>query len=71
LRERVVLVVVALGALQRGPQPDHAERVDPIVYLIDARLLGVAASLDVRRSRTVEAGRDPLRLGGAGQKIAG
>ncbi len=41
LGDRVVLVVVALGAADRQPEKDRARRVDAIDDRIDAKLLDV------------------------------
>ena len=70
LRERVVFVVVALGAFERGAEPDHAERVDAVVDLVHASFLRVGAGLDVRGCAAVETGGNALRLGGVRQQVA-
>ena len=60
LRDRVVLVVVALGAAQRQAEPDLAERVGAIDVVADDELLGVGAALLVEARVAVEAGGDLL-----------
>ena len=57
LRERVVLVVVALHTLHRGAEPDRAGRVDAVDHLVGAVLFRIDARLDV-------AGRQPVKAGG-------
>ena len=71
LRQRVVLVVVALGAADRQAEPDRRRRVDAVDDRLDAELLLVDAALVVGQRVAVEAGGQLLREAGAGQQVAG
>ncbi len=70
-RERVVLVIVALAALEGGAEPDGRGRVHPVENLVDPVFLGIGAGLDVAGSAAVQAGGDFLILRGPGQEVAG
>jgi hypothetical protein len=71
LRERVVLVVVALRAGDRGAEPHGTGRVDAIDERLPTRLLDVDAALLVQEGVAVEARRDALFARGVRQHVAG
>ena len=69
-RDRIVFVIMTLGALQSGAEPDHAHGVDPVEHLVDPSFLRIAASFDVGGGTAVEAGGDFLRFGGSREEIS-
>ena len=71
LRERVVLVVVALGALDRQAEDALADGVHPVEHRLHAELLGVDAALLVDHRVAEEAGGDDLVLRRVRQQVAG
>ncbi len=71
LAERIVLVVVALGAGERGAKPDRRRRVDAIDEHFVHRLVRIDAPFLVRHRIAMEAGRDPLIDGRIWQHVAG
>ncbi len=71
LADRVVLVIVALGAADRQAEEDRAGRVDPVNDRLDPELLDIDPPLLVDLRVPVEPGRDPLCERGAGPEIAG
>ena len=71
LRQRVVLVVVALGALNGDAQHRLAERVHAVEHRLHPELFRVDAALFVDHRVAQEPGGDLLLLGGIGQQIAG
>ncbi len=71
LAERIVLVVVALRAAQRGAEPHRRRRVGAIDEHLVHRLVGIDAALLVGHRVAMEAGGDALRLGRVGQHVAG
>ena len=60
LRDRIVFVVMALGAFQGQPKPDRTDRVRAVKRLFKSRLLPLRAALAVAQRVAVEAGRDQL-----------
>jgi len=64
-------VVVALAAFHGRAEPDGAGRIHAVEHLVDAGLFRLAAGLDVRGRRAVEAGGDAGRLIRLGEQIAG
>ena len=70
VRHRVELVTVALATAEGQPQPDRPHRIDPVDHVIDAGLLGIAASLAIRHVIAMEGGGQSLVGGGVGQQIA-
>ncbi len=70
LRDRVVLVRVALGAADGQPHPDLSGRGDAVLDGGVAKLLVVGAALGVGHRVAVEAGGDELILRGHGQQVA-
>ena len=73
LRERVVLVAVALGAAEGQPQPDRGRRARPVLGRLDPELLLVvpADRRPVEHRHAVEAGGDSRSQRPAGQQVAG
>ena len=71
LGDGVVFVVVALGALEGGAEPDGAGGVDAVEDLIDAAFLGFGAGFDVGGGAAMEASGDDLIDGGVGEEVAG
>src|SRR5262249_285449 len=69
--ERVVLVVVALGADKRRPEPDGGRRVDPVEDGVDADLFPVGPRLDVDGGAAVGARGDLGFDVCAGVRVAG
>ena len=70
LGERVVLVIVALRAGHREPQPGGAGRVDAVEEVVEPLLLGDRAPLAIQQVVAVEATGDLLGGGRLGQKVA-
>ncbi len=70
LRDRVELVVVALGAGDGEPQEDGAGRVHAIDDVGGVILFGDRASLEIEHVVAVESAGDLLRDGGVRQKVA-
>ena len=71
LGDRVVLVVVALGAADRQAEEDRAGGADPVDDRLDSELLDVDPPLLVDRRIPVEPRGDPLRERGTWAEIAG
>jgi hypothetical protein len=71
LRERIVLVVVALCAGEGSAQPDRGRRVHAIDERLPARFLDVDAAFLVEERVAVEAAGDELVRRGVGQHVAG
>jgi len=71
LGERVVLVVVALGALDGRAEEDRAEGVHPVGDVLVEVLVGVGTPLGARHAIAVEGRGHPLVEGGRGQQVAG
>src|SRR5262249_3758549 len=71
LADRIILVIVALGAADGQTQEHFARGIHAIDYLLDAELLGVHTPFLIRQRVAVEAGRDSLVLRGIWKKIAG
>ncbi len=71
LRDRIELVVVAAGALERQAQHRRAERVDAIRDVFLAELLLDAAAFVRLAVQAVERGRQALLVGRVRQQIAG
>ena len=71
LRERVVFMVVALGAGHRGAHPGAHRGVHPVHDRDRAELLVDRAPLVVRERVAVEGGGHPVVDGGIGQEVAG
>src|SRR5262249_43512016 len=71
LRDRVELVVVALAAVEREPEPDGAGGRDPVVDGVPAELQRVGPALLVQHRVAMEAGRDFLVQVRPGQHVAG
>ena len=71
LRERVVLVVMALGAAHRQPEPDGAERAGPVDGLLEEVLRRIDPALAVPERIAVKPGRDPLFDRRVRQQVAG
>ena len=71
VRDRVVLVRVALGTLNRQPEKRLADGVHPVEHRVHAELLGVHASLFVQHRVPQEAGRDDLVLRRFRQQVTG
>ncbi len=69
LGERVILVVVALGAADRQAEEDRARGVDPVDDRVDPELLDVDAPFLVDLRVAVKTGGDPL--GERGIRAAG
>ena len=70
LRERIILVIVALRTLQRGPKPDCTRGVHAVDDLVDAALLRLGAGFHIRRCAAMKAGCDDLLRSRVGQQIA-
>ena len=71
LRDRVVLVGVALGALDGQAENALADGVHAVEHRLHAELLGIDAALLVDHGVAEEAGGDLLVLRGVGQQVAG
>ena len=71
LRHGVVLVIVALGALDGDAQHRLADAVHAVDQAVDAELLGVRTALLVEHRVAQEPGRHALGFGGLGQQVAG
>ena len=71
LRDRVVLVRVALAALQRQAQPHFAQRVGSIDGPFDAILFPINSAFGVDKRVTVKTGGNVLIGGRAGEEVAG
>ena len=71
LGDGVVLMVVALRAPHREPQPDGSQRSGAVQHLFVAKLLGVGAAFAIRQGIAVEAGGHQHFLVAARQQIAG
>ena len=71
LRDRIVLVVVALGAVDGDRHPDLERRVDPIDDGDVAELLVVGPAFRVRQRVAVERRRQKLVDGRIGEHVAG
>ena len=71
LRDRIKLVVVAAGALEREPHEGGGGRLDPVGHIFDAVFLRDDAPFGREHVVATEAGCDPLRPAGIGQEIAG
>ncbi len=71
LRDRVELVRVALGALDRQAEDALADRLHPVEHRLHAELLGVDAPLLVDHRVAEEARRDDLILGGIRELVPG
>ncbi len=71
LRDRVELVVVALGARERAAEPHGPRRGDPVHQRLEAVLLDVDPALLVELAVAVEAGRDLLLERRVLQHVAG
>ena len=69
--DRVVLVRVALGAVQGETEPGRADSRHPILHRLGPVFLGVAAALVVDLGVPVEPGGDALGQGGLGQQVSG
>ena len=70
-RERVELVVVALGAAHGRAQPDRRDVAHPVGGVLGHVLLGLAAALLGRLEQPVVARGDPRLVGRRGQQVAG
>ena len=70
LRQRVVFVVVALGAADRRAHPGGERGVDPVDHGGGAELLVDRPPLGVGEGVAVEGGGDPVGGGGLGQEVA-
>jgi len=68
--QRIVLVIVALRALNRDPEDALADRVHAIEHGLHAELLGVDAALLVEHGVAQKAGGHALVLRGVGQQVA-
>ncbi len=71
LRDRVVLVVVALRTLQRRTEPHGRGRRRAVEQPFPARFVGVDAALVVAHRVAVEAGRQHSLVAAIGQQVAG
>ena len=71
LRDRIVLVVVALRAAERQPKHHLASRRDSIVNRVDAKLLPVDAALGIDLRVAMKPRGHPLRQRGVRQHVAG
>ena len=71
LLEGIVLVVVALGALDGDAEDTFADGVHAVEHGLHAELLGVDAALFVDHRIAQEPGGDALVLGGVRQQVAG
>src|SRR5262249_34630219 len=70
LAQRIVLMVVALGTLNRDPENALTDGIHPIVHGLHTELLGIDAALFVDHGVAQEAGRDTLVLRGTRQQVA-
>ena len=70
LRDRVELVVVAAGALERQSEPSHAERTDSVRHVLDAVLLLDDPALGINHVIPIESGCDALLKRRSRQQIA-
>ena len=71
LRERIEFVIVAAAAVEGQPHPDGAGRLDAVLHVIDARLLGDAAAFAIDHVVAMKAGGDELRRRRIRQQVAG
>ncbi len=71
LRQRVELVAVALGTLNRQAEDAFADRVHPVEHRFHPELFGIDATFLVDHRVPQVAGGDLLVLGGRGQLVAG
>ena len=71
LRQGIIFVVVALGALNREPEHALADRVHAIEHRVHPELLGVHAAFFIEHRVAQKTGRHNLVLRGIGQQIAG
>ena len=71
LRDRVVLMVVALSTLHRQAEPHERRRLHAIDRIFHAKLFGDRPAFVGRGVVAVEAGGDLLIARGVGQQIAG
>ena len=70
LRDRVELVVVAAGALERQSEPSHAERSDSVCNVLDAILLFDDPALGINHMIPIESSCDALLERRSRQQIA-
>ena len=71
VRQRIVLVAVALRTLNRQAQHSLADGVHAVEHRFHAELLGIDAALLVDHRVPQEARRHELVLRGLGQQVAG
>ena len=71
LRDRVELVVVALGAAEREAEHRFAERFHAVDVVVGEILFGDRAALVRVHVVALEAGGDELRFGAVRQQVAG
>ena len=71
LRERIVLVVVALAASERQAEPGGACRVDPVEEVVEPLLLGDRPPLAIEEVIAVEAAGYSLLDRRIGEEISG
>ncbi len=70
LADGVELVIVALSAPNRQPQPDGSERGRAVEHLLVAELLGVRSAFAVGQSVAIESGRDQGFVGAIRHLVA-
>ena len=70
MRDRIVLVGVALGTAHSQAHPHLASRSDPVFDGLIAELLVVSAALGVVHRVAVEAGCDEVVVGRLRQQVA-
>ncbi len=71
LLQRIVFVIVALGALDGDAQNAFADGVHAVVHGLHAELLGIDSTLFVNHGIAQEAGGYNVVLGGVGQQVTG
>ena len=71
VKNRVVLVRMALGAVEGEAHPGGASSADAVDHGVEAIFVRVGAAFFVEHRVTVEAGRDEVVGRSAGQEVAG